>query len=153
MCNHPAEPKQINLCTEAEMSGSNLAVLARRNFPQFPKWPKSVQDDQSAIEQARRELGPDADAKQILARAQEIKERGKEKQAITVAWYQVPGRTGKESGVRRVGDEPMSNFPKPVGAAGLEFDGIWVLPGCGTVGAFGFCEIRRLKFFCLIRGR
>src|ERR1700728_375970 len=86
MRQHPAEPKQINLCTEAEMSGSNLAVLAHRNFP---KWPKSVKEDQAAIEQARRELGPDADAKQILARAQKIKERGKQKQAITAAWYQV----------------------------------------------------------------
>ena len=69
------------------MSGSNLAVLAHRNFSQFPKWPKSVKEDQAAIEQARRELGPDADAKQILARAQKIKERGKQKQAITAAWY------------------------------------------------------------------
>ena len=63
------------------MSGSNLAVPAHRNFPQFPKWPKSVEEDQAAIEQARRELGPDADPKQILTRAQDIKERGKQKQA------------------------------------------------------------------------
>jgi len=61
------------------MSGSNLAVLAHRNFSQFPKWPKSVKEDQAAIEQARRELGPDADAKQILARAQQITKRGQTK--------------------------------------------------------------------------
>ena len=79
------------------MSGSNLAVLARRNFPQFPKWPKSVKEDQAAIEQARRELGPDADAKQILARAQEIKERGKEKQAITAAWYLLQAALAKRA--------------------------------------------------------
>ena len=44
-----------------------------------PKWPKSIKqsisDDQAAIEQARRELGPDADAKKILSRAQEIKKQ------------------------------------------------------------------------------
>lgn len=82
------------------MSGSNLAVLAHRNFSQFPKWPKSVKEDQAAIEQARRELGPDADAKQILARAQQITKRGQtKKQAAspTVAWYELQAALAKRA--------------------------------------------------------
>lgn len=56
--------------------------LTRSPSPRFPQpvaWPDSILKDQAAIEQARRELGPDADFRQILDRAMAIKaevERG-----------------------------------------------------------------------------
>ena len=43
-----------------------------RNFDQI--WPKSIEEDQAAITQARRELGPNADPRQILSRARQIKQ-------------------------------------------------------------------------------
>jgi hypothetical protein len=42
-----------------------------RNFDQI--WPKSIEEDQAAIEQARGELGRNADPRQILSRARQIK--------------------------------------------------------------------------------
>jgi hypothetical protein len=59
------------------MSSSTLPVL-------FP-W-TSVKEDQATIEQARREFGPNADPRKILARAMRIKERGKDKKSAA-AWY------------------------------------------------------------------
>lgn len=38
-----------------------------------PAWPDSIQIDQAAIEQARRELGASADWADVVRRAQEIK--------------------------------------------------------------------------------
>lgn len=66
------------------MAHSTLAVLSSPDFPQAPEdniehtrrrpaWPNSIRTDQAAIEQARRELGPDADPQVVLARAQQIK--------------------------------------------------------------------------------
>lgn len=73
------------------MAVAHLTVLPRRKFPQGgedpiehvrrrPAWPASIAQDQAAVEQARKELGPDADPHDVLARAQQIKQEIKNKQ-------------------------------------------------------------------------
>lgn len=56
------------------MAKPHSTKLPRHTFPQPVKWPDSVHDDQAAIEQARRELGEEAHPRDILRRAQEIKQ-------------------------------------------------------------------------------
>lgn len=63
------------------MAGPTLSVLACSDFPQrlrnaIDRAFSSVERDRAAIDQARRELGPNADPKKVLARAQEIKQEG-----------------------------------------------------------------------------
>lgn len=63
------------------MSHSILSVVSPPDFPQrlrnaIDRAFSSVERDRAAIDQARRELGPNADPKKVLARAQEIKLEG-----------------------------------------------------------------------------
>ena len=49
-------------------------MSAHSNLPEFsPRDSQSIQADQAAIEQARHELGPNADPRLILSRASQIK--------------------------------------------------------------------------------
>lgn len=68
------------------MAVAHLTLLSRRKFPQGaedpidytrrrPVWPASIGQDQAAIEEARKELGPDADPHAVLDRAQQIKQK------------------------------------------------------------------------------
>jgi ribosome recycling factor len=61
------------------MAAPSFTSFPRRTFPQPHPWPDSIRQDQRAIEQARQELGPDADAKAILVRAQQIARESREK--------------------------------------------------------------------------
>ena len=56
------------------MAAQKSTRFPRHNFPQPIEWPESVHTDQAAIEQARRELGDEAHPRDILRRAQEIKQ-------------------------------------------------------------------------------
>jgi hypothetical protein len=56
------------------MAAQHSISSSRRTFPQPTDWPESVQTDQAAIEQARQELGEEAHPRDILRRAQEIKQ-------------------------------------------------------------------------------
>lgn len=71
------------------MAGTNLTVLSPKKFPQGeteveharrrPAWPATIQQDQAAVDQARRELGVDADAHAILRRAKQIRNEQNER--------------------------------------------------------------------------
>jgi hypothetical protein len=79
------------------MAHSTLAVLSSPDFSQVLRqaidravsrnfdqiWPKSIEEDQAAIEQARAELGPNADPRLILSRASEIK---KDREPNSLIW-------------------------------------------------------------------
>lgn len=56
------------------MAKPHSTKLPRHTFPQPVDWPESVHTDQIAIEQARQELGEEAHPRDILRRAQEIKQ-------------------------------------------------------------------------------
>lgn len=58
--------------------------MSHSNLPEFsPPQKKAIQQDQAAVEQARRELGPNADPRLILSRASQIKH---DREPNTLIW-------------------------------------------------------------------